>query len=81
MHLVEQIDWSDVLTLSKFDMQIAHEPGQRHPEVIPHHDDALDVVAVALPEGTCQVRVCSVRWAWSHCSNWSRTMTTLLLGA
>ena len=18
---------------------------------------------------------CSVRWAWSHCSNWSRTMT------
>ena len=28
-----------------------HEPGQRHPEIVAHHEDALDAVAVALPEG------------------------------
>src|SRR5271157_2294930 len=54
MYLIEQIDWSDVFALNKFDMEIAHEPGQGHPEIIPHHDDALDVLAVTLPKALDQ---------------------------
>ena len=39
------------------DFQLSHEPSRRHPEIIPHHDDALDPAAIALPQGLHQVRV------------------------
>ena len=39
------------------DLQLAQEPGQGQPEIVPHHDDALDVLAVALPQGLGQFGV------------------------
>ena len=39
------------------DLQVAHEPAGGQPEVVAHHDDRLDVLAVALPQGGDQLRV------------------------
>ena len=47
------------------------------PEVIPHHDQALHVLAVALTQGLTSSVSRSDRFACSHCSNWSRTSRTL----
>ncbi len=54
---VEEVDGGGVLALDDPDLQVPHEPGRRHPEVVPDHDDRLDVVAVALPQGGDQLGV------------------------
>ena len=57
MAQVEEIDDGDVLIGDQIDLQVAHEPGRGHPEVVAHQDDRLDVLAVALPQGGDQLRV------------------------
>ena len=54
---VEEIDQRRVLAFDESDLQLPHEPGHRHPEIVPHHDDALHPPAVALPQGLHQFRV------------------------
>ena len=54
---VEEIDDGDVLIGDQVDLQVAHEPGGRHPEVVADQDDRLDVLAVALPQRGDQLRV------------------------
>ena len=57
MDQVEQVDQGGVPALDELDVQLAHEPAQGDPEVIPHHDDGLDAIAVALPQRAGQLRV------------------------
>ena len=37
--------------------QVPHEPACRQPEIVPHHHDRLDMLAVALPQGGDQFGV------------------------
>ena len=53
----KQIDQSTVLTFNKPNFQFPQEPTHRHPEVIPHHHDALHSATVALPQGLHQIGV------------------------
>jgi hypothetical protein len=53
---VEEIDRRTVFALNQTDLQVRHEPGRGHPEIIPHHDDALHAAAVALPQSLHQLR-------------------------
>ena len=46
-----------VLAFNKANLQLPHEPADGHPEIIPHHDDALHPAAVALPQGLHQFGV------------------------
>ncbi len=75
---VEQVDGGGVLPFDQADFQLPHEPGGRHPEVVPHHDEALHAAAVALPQGLRPARFPASRLACSHCSNWSSTISTFL---
>ena len=54
---VEEIDRRGVLAFNEANLQLPHEPGRRHPEIIAHHDDALHPSAVALPQGLNQFRI------------------------
>jgi hypothetical protein len=45
----EEINGCGVLAFKKLNFQFPHEADDRHPEVIPHHDDALHSTAVTLP--------------------------------
>ena len=45
---------SSYVAVDQLDLQIAHESGRRHPEIIPHQDDRLDMLAVALAQGIDQ---------------------------
>ena len=47
----------DVLALEQSDLQVPHEPAGRQPEIIPHHHDRLDMLAIALTKGGDQFRV------------------------
>ena len=62
------------------DFQIPHEPAGGKPEIIPHHHDRLDMLAIAVPKSGDQFRVLFASLAWSHCSNWSRTSSTFRSG-
>ncbi len=57
MQQVEEVDGGRVLALDEADLQVPHEPGRRHPEVVADHDDRLDVLAVALPQRGDQLGV------------------------
>ena len=54
---VEEIDGGRVLAFEQADLQVPHEPGRRHPEIIPHHHDRLNMLAIALTKGGDQFRV------------------------
>ena len=54
---VEEINGGGVLSFDEANFQLPHEAGRRHPEVVPHHDDALHPAAVALPQGLHQFGV------------------------
>ena len=54
---IEKIDGSGVLPSRRSTLQVIHEPGCRHPEVIPHHHDRLDMLAVAMPKGGDQLGI------------------------
>src|SRR5207253_4097579 len=56
MQQVEEIDRCKIVTLDKPHLQCAHEASRRHAEVIPHHHNALQPPAVALPQGLHQFR-------------------------
>ena len=46
----EQVDGRGVAPLDQRDLELAHEPGRRHPEIVPDQHEALDASAVALPQ-------------------------------
>jgi len=50
----EEIDQGDVLTGRQFDLQIGHEPARGEPEIVPHHDDRLEMFSIALSQGSDQ---------------------------
>ena len=54
---VEEINGCRVLPFDEADLQVPHEPGRRHPEIIPHHHDGLDMLAIAVTKGGDQFRV------------------------
>ena len=61
-HFLGMADWKEidrrcVLCFEETNFQFSHEPSCRHPEVIPHHHDALDPSTIALPQGFHQFRV------------------------
>ena len=56
---VEEIDSRRVLAFDEANFQFPHESGDRHPEIIPDHHDALDSSAVALAKGLNQLGVSS----------------------
>ena len=58
---VEEIDERDVRAGFQVDLQIPHESTGGEPEVVAHHDDRLDVRAVALPQGGHQLRAFHLR--------------------
>ena len=57
MVTVEEINGCRVLPFEKGDLQVPHEPGRRHPEIIPHHHDRLEMFAVALTKRGDQLGV------------------------
>ena len=48
---------ADVLPFEQADLQVPHEPGRRHPEIIPHHHDRLNMLAIAMTKSGDQFRV------------------------
>ena len=46
----EEVHGRRVPPLDQRDLQLAHEPGRRHPEIVPDQDQALDPSPVALPQ-------------------------------
>src|SRR5271157_6372024 len=54
---VEEINGCRVLPFDKADLQNPHEPGRRHPEIIPHQHNRLNVLAIALSKTGDQFRV------------------------
>ena len=69
-----------VLPFEKSDLQVPHEPGGGQPEIIPHQHNRLDMLAIACRRAATSSVFSSPRLAWSHCSNWSRTSSTLRSG-
>ena len=53
----KEIDRSRVLAFNKPNLQFPHEAGGRHPEIIPHHDDALHPAAIALSQSLHELGV------------------------
>src|SRR5262249_20917291 len=54
---VEQVHGGEVVPLDDADLQVAHEPGRGHAEVVADQGQALHVLAVALPQGPDQLGV------------------------
>src|SRR5262245_1556864 len=54
---VEEINEPGVFSLHDANFQRLHEPADSQPEVIPHQDDALQPLAIALPQGLHQLGV------------------------
>jgi len=54
---VKQINRRRVLAFKKANLQLPHEADYGHPEIIPHHHDALNSALVALPQSLYQLRV------------------------
>ena len=54
---IEEIDEGDVLPFDQSDLQVPHEPARGQPEIIPHHHDRLDMLAIAMPKSGDQFRV------------------------
>ena len=55
--MVEQVDRREVMALDDRRLELAQEPRRGHREVVAHHDDRLDLAAVALAEGVHQLGV------------------------
>ena len=53
----EEVHGGGVVPLDQRDLQLPHEPGRRHPEIVADHDDGLDAPAVALPQRLHQLGV------------------------
>ena len=54
---VEQVHGGEVVPFDDADLQVVHEPGRGHAEVVADQDQALHVLAVALPQGLDQLGV------------------------
>ena len=54
---IKEIHESAVLPFDQSDFQVAHEPAGGEPEIIPHHHNRLNMLAIALPKGGDQFRV------------------------
>ena len=57
MARIEEIDEGRVLSFEQSDFQVPHEPGRGQPEIIPHHHDCLNMLAIAMPKSGDQFRV------------------------
>src|SRR5262249_21557823 len=55
--VVEEINCRRVLSFEEADLKFPHEPGRRHPEIIPHHYDGLEMFSIAMTEGSNQLCV------------------------
>ena len=53
----EEIDRRGVLAFNEANLQLPHEAGCCHPEIVSHHDDALQSATIALPQGLHQLRI------------------------
>ena len=53
----KQINGRHIIAGHKVNFQFHAESSCRHPEVIPHHDDALHSITVTLPQGLYQFGV------------------------
>ena len=79
MREIEQIDQPPCSALEQVDFQVAHEPADRHPEIVAHHDNALHPARRRIAAGPAPVPCFPLPClACSHCSNWSRTISTFL---
>ena len=54
---VEEINGCRVLPFEKADLQIPHEPGRRHPEIVSHQHDRLNMLAIAMTKSGNQFAV------------------------
>src|SRR5271157_4423450 len=54
---VEEINGCRALPFDKADLQIPHEPGRRHPEIIPYQHNRLNMFAIAVPKSGDEFRV------------------------
>ena len=52
---IEEVDRREVVALDDRGFQLAHEARGRHREIVPHHDDGLQLPAVALAQGVDQL--------------------------
>ena len=53
----KEVDGRQVMIFQQADLQLPQKSRHGHPEVVPYHDDALQVLAVALPQGLYQFGV------------------------
>ena len=56
MLAIEQIDGGDIAGRQEIDLEVAHEPSRRHPEIVSDQAEGLKVLAVALPQGRDKFR-------------------------
>ena len=54
---IKEIDQGDVLIRYEIDLQVPHEPAGGEPEIVPHHHNGLDMLAIAVPKSGDQFRV------------------------
>jgi hypothetical protein len=47
---IEKINGGGVLSLDQFNLQFSHAPSRRHPEIVSHHHDRLNVLAITLTQ-------------------------------
>ena len=70
-----------VLPFDEREFPALHEPAHGQPKIVPHHDDGTVPARRRNAAGPATSSVSSsFRLACSHCSNWSRTMSTFLPG-
>ena len=55
MAVVEEVDRREVVALDDRGLHLAHEARRRHREIVPHHDNGLQLPAVALAQGFDQL--------------------------
>ena len=65
-HFFSMADWKEIdgrgiRCFDKSDFDLSHEASRRHPEIISHHDDALESASIALPERLNKVRMLYLR--------------------
>ena len=54
---IEEINGCRVFAFEQANLQIPHEPGRRHPEIIPHQHNRLNMLAIAMTQGGDQFGV------------------------
>jgi hypothetical protein len=50
MARIEKINGGRILSLDQFNLQFRHDPSRRHPEIVSHQRDRLEVPAITLTQ-------------------------------